>query len=368
MHVGSVVARSIAGGSKFAASESLLPDPLKGSAAYAAAVANLLERTRATVVMPAAEASTLALLEHRALLPTVTLPTSDLKPFREVSDKEAVLATAATLGIAVPQQWTWDGIGTAPIAATDFPIVVKPARSVAGGDGERRKVGVRYAHDARQLGEAIADLGPGAGPFLLQSRVDGPGVGIFLLRWQGNILASFAHRRLREKPPSGGVSTLCLSVPAPPSLLQRSMALLETLGWNGVAMIEYKHDQRTGQDYLMEINPRFWGSLQLAIDAGVDFPWLLLQAATGSAVAPVTAWRAGRRSRWWWGEIDHLITRLRHSPAFLELPADAPGLLSTAVSVLWPWRPGQRCDVFRLADPVPGVRESAAWFRALRGS
>lgn len=365
MHVGSVVPDSIAGGSKFAASESILPDPLKGSAAYAAAVAGLVESTGATVVMPAAEASTLALLEHRAQLPGVTLPTSDLEHFRHVSDKEAVLATAATLGIAVPRQWTWSGSGPAPVTAADFPIVIKPARSVAGGDGERRKVGVRYAHDLRQLDAAVADLGLAAGPFLLQSRIEGPGVGIFLLRWQGRILASFAHRRLREKPPSGGVSTLCLSVPAPPELLQRSIALLERLDWNGVAMIEYKHDRRTGQDNLMEINPRFWGSLQLAIDAGVDFPWLLLQAATGQPVTPVDRWHSGRRSRWWWGEIDHLVTRLRHSRSDLELTADAPGLAATTASVLLPWRPGQRCDVFRLADPRPGIRESIAWFRAL---
>lgn len=365
VHVGSALPQSIGGGSKFATTEAILPDPLKGSAAYASAVSALVQRHGATVVVPAAEASTLALLEHRAALPEVILPTADLDCFRHASDKEAVLALAAALGIAVPPQWTWSGQGPAPVAATDFPVVIKPARSVAGGDGARRKVGVRYAHDFRQLDAAIADIGPEAGPFLLQARIEGPGVGIFLLRWRGKILASFAHRRVREKPPSGGVSTLCESVAAPPELLERSIALLETLGWDGVAMIEYKRDHRTGRDYLMEINPRFWGSLQLAIDAGVDFPWLLVQAATGQVENPVTRWEVGRRSRWWWGEIDHLVTRLRHSRDDLELPSDAPGLLATAISVLNPWRPRQRCDVFRLADPGPGVRESLAWVRAL---
>jgi len=31
---------------------------------------------------------------------------------------------------------------------------------------------------------------------------------------------------------------------------------------------------------LMEVNPRFWGSLPLAIDAGIDFPSLLIEHYT----------------------------------------------------------------------------------------
>ena len=82
--------------------------------------------------------------------------------------------------------------------------------------------------------------------------------------------AVFAHRRLREKPPSGGVSVYRESVAPDPSLVARAAALLAGLGWRGVAMVEMKTDARTGTPYLMEVNGRFWGSLQLAVDAGVD--------------------------------------------------------------------------------------------------
>ena len=130
-------------------------------------------------------------------------------------------------------------------------------------------------------------------------------------------------------------------------------------------MIEYKQDTRSGRTFLMEINPRFWGSLQLAIDAGVDFPWYLAQLAIGEQVAPVTRWRVGVRSRWCMGEIDHLIARLRRSRDDLNLPSNAPGLFRTAASVLTPWRPRQRGDVFRVSDPLPSLREAVAWIRAL---
>jgi predicted ATP-grasp superfamily ATP-dependent carboligase len=367
IHVGSSSRYSLAGGSRFAVSETLLPDPLAGSDDYASAVAKLAQDHGAEVLLPVTEASSLALLERRDRFPGVHIPTSELDHFRRACDKAAVLSLARNLGIAVPGQWTVTGEPGRPpdIPQERFPVVVKPARSVVGREGKRWKVGVRYARTADQLVQVLRELGPEAGPFLIQARIDGPGIGVFLLRWGGEVIASFAHRRIREKPPSGGVSVCCESVVLPDPLLAQSAALLAALDWSGVAMIEYKRDARSGESYLMEVNPRFWGSLQLAIDAGVDFPWYLVQAALGQRVEPVSQWRVGVRSRWCWGDIDHLIARLRHSRVDLDLPDDAPGVLRTALSVLVPWRPGQRGDVFRFTDPVPAVRETVAWVRAL---
>ena len=64
-----------------------------------------------------------------------------------------------------------------------------------------------------------------------------------------------------------------LSRNANPEEKQRlKQELLDELNWHGVAMVEFKVTE-DGTPYLMEINTRFWGSLQLAIDAGVDFPY-----------------------------------------------------------------------------------------------
>ena len=43
----------------------------------------------------------------------------------------------------------------------------------------------------------------------------------------------------------------------------------------GVAELDFVNDSRDNTPKLMEINPRFWGSLQGAISEGVDFPFLL---------------------------------------------------------------------------------------------
>ena len=66
--------------------------------------------------------------------------------------------------------------------------------------------------------------------------------------------------------------------------------------------------------YLIEANPRFWGSLQLAIDAGVDFPYLLYQVAMGAVPDPLTNFRIGVKSRWLLGDLDHLYLAMRGFP------------------------------------------------------
>jgi predicted ATP-grasp superfamily ATP-dependent carboligase len=196
---------------------------------------------------------------------------------------------------------------------------------------------------------------------LVQQRIIGPGVGVFVLLWEGDVLAVFSHRRLREKPPSGGVSVYCESQEPDEQLVARSVTLLREFGWHGVAMVEYKVDAESGDAYLMEINGRFWGSLQLAIDAGVDFPRLLVSAALGETVQKLNGYRAGVRCRWVLGDVDHLIARLRRSPAALGLPPGAPARSRALLDFLVAFRPGSRGEVLRLSDPAPAGRELLDW-------
>jgi predicted ATP-grasp superfamily ATP-dependent carboligase len=188
---------------------------------------------------------------------------------------------------------------------------------------------------------------------LAQERIDGPGVGVFLCCHAGKVVATFAHRRLREKPPSGGQSVLCESVAAEPQALEHASKLLAALAWDGVAMVEFKRNLADGSLRLMEINGRFWGSLQLAIDAGVDFPNLLVALRNGQPPASPPRYKLGVRSRWLWGDVDSLIAVLRKSPTELNLPASHPGRWRTLLNFLVPWRPGMRYEMERLTDLGP---------------
>ena len=52
-------------------------------------------------------------------------------------------------------------------------------------------------------------------------------------------------------------------------------------------MVEFKLDEQTQEVKLMEINPKFWGSLELGLAAGVNFGELLVRTARRSHFACV---------------------------------------------------------------------------------
>jgi predicted ATP-grasp superfamily ATP-dependent carboligase len=359
---------SIAGASRFSQAEHLVPDALVRPEGFRRTVARLLHAERIDTLIPVSEAAIISLLPHRRDWPAVMLPFPSLDSFRRISDKAAVHQAAREVGISTPRQEVLTEPGVAHRINPDlFPVVIKPSRSVIEGDGGRlRKTGVTYAADQEELDRRLQETDPSAFPLLLQQRIVGPGIGIFLLLWNGEVHAQFAHRRLREKPPSGGVSVYRESVAADPALVEKSRRLLCAHAWRGVAMIEYKMDAASGTPYLMEVNGRFWGSLQLAIDAGVDFPNRLLEAATDQPNRPQPLTRAGIRSRWWWGDVDHLLAMWTKSRARLALPPEAPGRWRAAAEFLKLWRPGDRSEVFRFKDLAPFFRETLQWFAALR--
>jgi len=358
--------RSLAGASRSARAEAVIASPLARPADFAADVGRLIEQWRIDLLLPITDAALAALVPRRARLPPVTLPVADGPVYARLSDKAGVLATAAALGVAVPEQTTVasaEDASLVPAGALRYPIVLKPSPVLARVNGRWIKPGVAYAGGPDELRARLAAWPAGAYPVLLQQRVVGPGVGVSLLRWDHRTVAVFAHQRLREKPPSGGVSVYCESMSTDPRLVAQSEALLQQLAWQGVAMVEYKIDAATGTPYLMEVNPRFWGSLQLAVDAGVDFPVLLAAAALGRPMPGRAPYRIGVRSRSWWGDVDHLLARLRHSPATLALPPGAAGRWRALRDFLTLWRPGDRNEILRWRDPMPFVRETVEWMR-----
>lgn len=354
---------SLAGASKYSFAEAAVANALDDPAQLVSDVSDLIERWRIDTLIPITEASLLALLPERNAL-GVCVPWPEVGVFSAVADKRTLLAEAGSLGIAVPRQVV---LGTREDASAldpdtlQYPLVLKPSRSVGEHEGQRVSLGVRHVANAAALRAEIEDLGDAAFPLLLQQRIVGPGIGIFLLTWDGKLLATFAHRRLREKPPSGGVSVYSESVAADAQLVEQSRALLERMHWRGVAMVEFKRESSTGTAYLMEVNGRFWGSLQLAIEAGVDFPALLVAAAWREPIPETSAYRVGTRSRWWWGDVDHLLARWRKNADALALPAGAPSRWRATLDFLTFWHPHDHNEVFRMKDPRPFFRETIEW-------
>lgn len=349
---------SLAGASRWCAREHQVPDPTENPAAYVEAVSALATRRGLRVVVPVTDASMDPLLAAGS--GDFMVPAGPLAGYRQLSHKDQVLKAAGTVGLRVPSSRLLpDRTATAlPLA---FPVVLKPTRSLIEQGGRLTKLGVTHVATAAGLGPALARIPREAFPVLAQERIVGPGVGVFILRWGGRRLATFCHERIREKPPAGGVSVYARSVAAEGALIDRADALLASVGWNGVAMVELKRDGKAGDAVLMEVNARFWGSLQLAIDSGVDFPYLLLQAATGQPMVPLQGDHVGTRGQWWFGDLDHLLLRWRRSAEELAL-LNPPGRLAATFAFLRAsMDPRVRNEVCRWSDLRPAWRETLDW-------
>jgi predicted ATP-grasp superfamily ATP-dependent carboligase len=317
------------------------------------------------VVVPVTDAASRMLLGYDDLLgATIAGPTAEA--YRRASDKAGLLEAAAAIGMRVPKQQQLNAPPlTDAIPGTPYsipvPLVVKPSRSVVQVNGRAVSLSVRFVDDLASLPTTIAAYPAEAFPLLLQERVVGDGVGVFLLRSSGRTLLSFGHRRLREKPPAGGVSTYREAVVPPAGLLTACEQLLDALDYSGAAMVEFKEDAITGEPVLMEINARLWGSVQLAVDAGADFPAALVEWAVGRTPPAPTTLRAGVRTVWELGELDHALALLRSSAAALHLPAGTPTGPVAAWNVLRDHRPNDYREVLRWHDPMPFVSEVLRW-------
>lgn len=307
---------ALAGCSRYSAGYLQYPSPANSAEDFIERILHFARHDKVDTLLPMTELTTELILRSRERFDRISLPFADLDTISSLSDKSALIRMAQALNVPAPETWFVDNPGemSAELAHLPYPLILKPNKSWICHNGSWQRVGVQIASTpeaARQLIET--DPSFQNHPFMLQRCVEGVGQGVFALYDQGMALCFFSHRRIREKPPWGGVSVLSESVKTDEILLTHARALLDAVGWHGIAMVEFKVSA-DGTPYLMEINTRFWGSLQLAVDSGVDFPWMVYNLALGQPVTPVTAYKTGRRLRWLLGDLDSLYLTLK-SPA-----------------------------------------------------
>lgn len=337
------------------------PSPETQPAAFVEALVDAARRLAIDLIIPVFDAVVLPLSEARdrfAGLTALALP--DAGSLQVARDKFKTWQLARELDIPVPRTCPVDSVEEALVAGASlgWPIVVKPhASRVYASDGAIRNLTVSYAANEAQLADCMGRIPRGC-PVLLQEYYAGVGVGVEMLVRGGHPLAVFQHRRLREYPFTGGVSTFRESVALDPLLYGHAARLLSALKWTGLAMVEFKvgdHGPR-----LMEINGRVWGSLPLAVRSGMDFPSRLAELYLGGpwaspAAAPVTDYRVGVRVRNLKLDLSWIYHALRGAP---PLPVGSrPTRREAVAALLGVLSPQSQCDVQTLEDPLPGLTE-----------
>ena len=353
---------ALAGCSRYSQKYVAYPSPLLETEAFVQAILHTCKSENIDILLPMTELTTMLLLDNRTSFPEHALLFPDINAVDNLADKHTLIQSAESLDIPVPNTLYVDKPEDPQVDLKNlsYPVVLKPGKSWLRHEDRWLHTRVQIAENS-VLAAKILDSDPAfhLHPYMLQEYIPGNGQGIFALYRNGEPLAFFAHRRLREKPPDGGLSVLSVSTSVDSALASYARKLLDQAGWHGVAMVEFRVTP-DGRPYLMEINTRFWGSLQLAVDAGVDFPWLLYQVASGEQVDPVVDYRTGIRLRWLLGDLDSLYLVVRDEKFSLQEK------LKAFAAFLTPSPGKTRHEVNRWGDMGPFRYELKQYLKDLR--
>ena len=313
--------------SKFCRRKYTYADPFMLPESFIEDLNRILRDSNANFLLPVM-LETEVLAKYRDRLPDgVILPIASYEKIRTVNDKHVMASLAKNIGVNVPEViiWhDWDELED-KLKGSNSPLVVKLRRG-------HEAMGIYYPADTKETLALCRDLaaryslGPDKMP-IVQRRVGGEKWMVSCLYYEGRKITSFTQKTLRQKPATGGVSTLRVSMRN--NLLEAyAEKMLDSLSWHGIASVEFKYDGETGEGWFIEINPRLWTSIGNAPAAGVDLVALLYIASTeglDKALGMVRPQRLGVVSRWWLGDAALAFSEARRLSWFSSLKLLLPG-------------------------------------------
>jgi protein-tyrosine-phosphatase/predicted ATP-grasp superfamily ATP-dependent carboligase len=233
----------------------------------------LTHQQKYDVIMPCDERAIYPLYEHRHRFPdTCHLGIPNRQVIEHLFDKETTKQLAIKCAVPVAKgELVKLGSSNYQQLATQFavPFVVKPTLSFKSAQLSKRQK-VEIIESPAQY-QRYLDQGNGQDVVLIEEYFAGTGQGISLFAVQGQVQYFFAHTRVNE-PRTGGGSSYRKAISVDPEMAKACERLCVATQFDGVGMFEFKKNEQTKRWILIEVNARFWGSLPLAIKAGVDFP------------------------------------------------------------------------------------------------
>jgi predicted ATP-grasp superfamily ATP-dependent carboligase len=326
--------------SRYAAARAVGPDAIDDPRGFVQAVAEEAERHGRVVVYPGQDEALNALLDAQADLPAAAhLPYAGPEPLAELRDKGRLSELAATAGLPTP---TLLASGRADaLLGVELPdgAVVKPVRP--GGDFPEARVAMSRESLREILAAAPQDV-----ELMLQERLSGRLMAVsVVVDRDGALVRRFQQVAVRTWPEDAGISSLAVSVEPDEDLVEACRSLLASAGHWGLAQLQFI-DSVDGPR-LIDVNTRFYGSLALALAAGVDLPSAWHAVALERPAGRPEPYRTGVVYRWL--EAD-LMAAARGRPRHLFSRARRP-----RTGPMWAWDDPAASIVFAagaLAGPL----------------
>jgi predicted ATP-grasp superfamily ATP-dependent carboligase len=340
----------------------VLPDLVSDAPAFIAAVTEFARDHATRVVLPTGDVTIGVLRPYRKQLAELgcVLALASEAALDIANDKDLTLTLAEQLGIPQPKTLRIGGVDdlTAAITEFGFPFVLKPAVSWTGGTVDRHvPVDVISTVEAVEVTERFLKAGAGA---LAQQWVPGRREGVSLFIAGDEVVAACGHVAHRTTPPLGGASAVRESIEVPDDTMHAAVLLTKAIGLQGACEVEFRRD-RENRPLLMEINARLAGTIENAVQAGVDFPLMIWRWATGLDIAPVTTYRYGVRTRWLHGDLRWLRQNWRRSGR-----PDGMSHVSSVYAFISEFTKSRHYDYFDRSDLRPFLAELRYTMHVLR--
>jgi|HubBroStandDraft_6_1064221.scaffolds.fasta_scaffold20123_2 predicted ATP-grasp superfamily ATP-dependent carboligase len=346
--------------SRWCTVSSILPDFAQQPDAFVDALLGVCAGHHPQALIPSHDGAIEALRGRRAdVQRAVGLALASEEALAIAIDKTRTLATASALGLRVPRGAAVTEAGEAESALQEvgLPAVVKPARSWAQESGSgQRLISVPATTRAAALAAVDAVLEEGL-TALVQEWLPGERQAVSLLYARGQVWARFAQRTTRTAPPLGGSSVWRESIPLPPDITRDAERLVVEIDLEGYSEVEFRRDAE-GRAALMEVNPRLSASVEVAVRAGLSFPRLLYNWASGERLEELRGYRTGERMRWLGGDLSWLKTVLTN-----QGQPDAPARSQAVGAFLGDFLHPTSYDYLDLHDPRPALEAVAGAVR-----
>ena len=264
-----------------------------GTKDYLTYLEQVLDGPGARVLITSSDATIAFIRRHRGQLEQrVRIALARESALGIAMNKEQTLEMAKHLGVGVPRGVKVQAVGEVEVALREIglPAVVKPVES---WDEQHalplKSILVTTPDEARRAVEKLTRFG---GTTLFQQFLSGERQSLGLLYANGQVYARFAQWTKRSTPPLGGTSVVHQSIAVPPDIGAQAERLVREIDLEGYCQLEFRRDD-AGNPYLMEINPRLNLTIENAVYAGVDFPYLLYQWASGDQINVVKDYHVG---------------------------------------------------------------------------
>ena len=303
--------------SKYIKNKIIYPNPAENPFSFIKSIYELVKRSKYDVIFPVDDQTTILFSKYKDKLSKYTkVPVANYETIMKGRDKAKTIKIAMGNGIPCPKTYFVDDIEEIRKDEIEFPVVIKPRES----SGAR---GIAYVNSLEELMREYKKVKKRYGAPLIQEYIPHNG-GHYsvcaLFNYDSEPRAIFVYKELRQYPITGGPATFSVSVEKT-DVLKYAIKLLKAMKWYGVAHLDFLIDSRDKKPKLLEVNPRFWSSLELAILSGVDFPYLLYKMALDGDVETVTKYETGIKLRFLVGDILWLLgtkNKLKALPEFLK--------------------------------------------------